>query len=57
MARKKAGLAVKAAKPKPNYQFGQLVYDMWRDSGALQWHLDAGHSINAQTSLETQRCT
>jgi hypothetical protein len=43
MARKKAV----AAKPKPNDLFGQLVYNMWRDSGALQRHLDAGHSINA----------
>jgi hypothetical protein len=48
MARKKAA-AVKA----PKYEcenYGQLLYDMWRDPSVLQRHLDAGHSIDELNS-------
>jgi ankyrin repeat protein len=44
MARK--GEAVLRAKPHPNDLYGQLLYAMWRDSGALQRHLAAGRSIH-----------
>jgi ankyrin repeat protein len=44
MARKKAA-AVKAP-PRPKDAYSQLLYDMWRDPGVLQGHLDAGHGID-----------
>jgi ankyrin repeat protein len=47
MARKKA--AVKAHKPRYEGHY-QLLYDVWRDPGALQRHLEAGHDINMPDS-------
>jgi ankyrin repeat protein len=44
MARKKA--APVKGPPRPSDVNGQLLYDMWRDPGVLQRHLDAGHGIN-----------
>jgi hypothetical protein len=30
--------------------YGRLLYDVWRDSGALKRHLDAGHNIEMPDS-------
>jgi ankyrin repeat protein len=46
MARKKVALR----PPRPSGSYGQLLYDMWRDPGALQRHLDAGHGIDTPNS-------
>jgi hypothetical protein len=43
MARKKAAAAIKAPK---NGTYCQLLFNIWRDAGALQRHLNSGHSID-----------
>jgi ankyrin repeat protein len=49
MARKKAAAAYKIPSRRADV-YGQLLFDMWRDSSVLQRHLDGGQSIEKHNS-------